>query len=79
MIVGEFRSMLRALSSGAMAALLTELAFQLYSRDIVRWRVLTELADELMDRETFLAKRHLNEAWLKSTRKKFTRRARRHR
>ncbi len=76
MTTTDFRSVLRSLSEAGLAALLTELAFSLYEREITRWRVLTELADELMDRETFLARRHLDEDWIRKARRKVTRRRR---
>lgn len=65
------------MSAASLSALLVEIGFECYRREVSRWRVLTELADELMDRETFLAKKHLDDAWLGGARKKFTRRTRR--
>jgi len=79
MTLSDFRSVLRGLPAAGLAALLIECGFELYRRDISAWRVLTQLADELMDRETFLARRHLDEAWLRTARKNVTRRARRRR
>jgi hypothetical protein len=40
---------LRSLDAAALAALLHELGFELYRRELTRWRVVTDLADELLD------------------------------
>jgi hypothetical protein len=56
MTITEFRSLLRRLDPTELAALLHELGFELYHREIARWRVLSDLADELMDRATYDAR-----------------------
>lgn len=47
--LAELRALLRALDAAALAALLHELGFELYRRELSRWRVVSDLADELLD------------------------------
>lgn len=65
MTLMEFRELLRRLDDTAMAALLHELGFELYRRDLYRWRALSELADDLMDRATFDARGQIVTRWTK--------------
>jgi hypothetical protein len=64
----DFRALLRALDAVALAALLHELGFELYRREIARWRVLGELADELADQATFAARRNMVTLWTRRAR-----------
>lgn len=48
-----------------LAALLRELGRALYNREIQAWRVLVDISDELLDRETYDAKARLTEKWLR--------------
>jgi hypothetical protein len=48
-----------------MAAFLREAGRWLYNRDITQWRVLVDVSDELLERETFAAKERLLETWLR--------------
>jgi hypothetical protein len=45
----DLRRVLRSLDAPALAALLHELGFELYRRELSRWRVVSDLADELLD------------------------------
>jgi hypothetical protein len=56
MTVQEFRRLLRSLEPAELAALLHELGFELYARELAQWRVLSDLADELMARATYEAR-----------------------
>jgi len=64
----EFRSLLHQLSGAALAALLHELAFELYRREVSRWRVLGELADDLLDQATFAARQQIVTRWTRRPR-----------
>jgi len=79
MTLGDFRAVLRGMSAASLAALLHELGFELYRREVSQWRSLSALADELLDRETFAARNHLSEEWLRSLRRKQARPRRRRR
>lgn len=56
MTVQDLRAVLRALDAPALAALLHELGFELYRREVQRWRVLSELAAELLSEATIAAR-----------------------
>jgi hypothetical protein len=56
MTVQEFRALLRRLDPAELTALLHELGFELYQREIARWRVVSDMADELLDRATYDAR-----------------------
>ncbi len=58
------RQALRVLEAPAMAALLRELGHELYNREILEWRVLTDISAELIDRATFAGRARLAEQWL---------------
>lgn len=77
MTLAEFRSALRRLSALELAALLSELAVELYHRNVPRWRVLAELRDEVVDLDTFRVTRTLVHRWTRLPR--FKPRARRRR
>lgn len=77
MTPGDLRDVLRKLDGAALAALLHELGFELYRREIARWRVLSDIADELMDQATFDARAKLTRVVTTATRS--ARRARRSR
>jgi hypothetical protein len=51
--------LLVALDNLSLASLLHEIAPTLYNREVMRWRVLTDIRDELVDRETFAARDRL--------------------
>jgi hypothetical protein len=48
----QLRALLTALDDPTIAALLREIGHVLYNREILRWRVLTDVSDELLDRAT---------------------------
>jgi len=75
MTPGDLRAVLRKLDGAALAALLHELGFELYRREIARWRVLGDMADELMDQATFAARDKMARTVITATRS--ARRARR--
>ncbi len=53
-----------------LAALLRELGRALHNRDVLAWKVLVDVSDELLDRATADARRRIGERWLdKDTRK----------
>ncbi|MGH7393371.1 MAG: hypothetical protein ACREM3_28540 [Candidatus Rokuibacteriota bacterium] len=55
----DLTHLLQSLDGLALAALLRELGVELYRREIARWRVLTDISDELLDQLTFAARRKL--------------------
>ena len=65
----DLTSVLRRLDDTALAALLHELGFELYRREIARWRVFADVADELMDKATFAARERLTPVVTTMTRK----------
>lgn len=60
----QLRAFLGAMESTALAALLRDMGIELYNREIREWRVLTEISDELLDRETVAARGRLVDRWL---------------
>ena len=65
----RFRATLAQLDALALAALLRELGAVLYNRDILRWRVLTDISDELIDVATLAARARLTDRAIASPRK----------
>jgi hypothetical protein len=59
-----FRTTMATLDTMALAALLRELGIVLYNREILRWRVLTDISDELIDVATLPARVRLTERLL---------------
>lgn len=68
MTPADLRDVLRRLDGAALAALLHELGFELYRRELSRWRVLGDLADELMDQATFVARDKMARSVIRATR-----------
>jgi hypothetical protein len=57
--ITRLRSTLGDLDTLPLAALLRELGVVLYNRDIVRWRALTDISDEMLDGATLAARSRL--------------------
>lgn len=59
--VQAFRALLKALGPLPLAALLRELGAVLFNREVIRWRVLVDIADELVDAEMLAVRERLIE------------------
>lgn len=67
-MVHELRAMLDDLDALCLAALLRELGRVLYNREIVRWRVVVDISDELLDDALAPARLRLTEQLLRGRR-----------
>jgi len=59
-----FRRMLRELDMVSFAALLRELAVEIYNRDIRRYSVLIDITDEIIDQATLAARARITDRWI---------------
>jgi len=59
--IEAFRALLAALGPLPLAALLRELGVILFNREVIRWRVLVDISDELIDGEMLAVRERLIE------------------
>lgn len=59
--IEAFRALLAALGPLPLAALLRELGVILFNREVIRWRVLVDISDELIDAEMLAVRERLIE------------------
>ena len=64
-LLERFRALLAELDALCLAAMLPELGVVLYNREIVRWRVMMDISDELLDQALLPARARMTETMLR--------------